>query len=145
MKRYLIDGNNVVCIWKSVAKPTQSQEDQFLALVRSSLRRNDKAVVVFDGPPRTGFRGSSTEVRYSGQQKADDILIHLIENAPEAAQLVVVSDDRQIRESARHCQCLKASEFLAKALKSDHGPEKPGRVSPEETEQWIKDFEGRNP
>jgi predicted RNA-binding protein with PIN domain len=140
MKRYLIDGNNVVCAWKHVPKPVEGQEDEFLMLVKSLLKGDDRAIVVFDGPPRSGFRLHAIEVRYSREQKADAILLWLIENDRHPEQLVVVSDDRQVLQAAKHCRCMHARAFLAEAEDAGTESEKPNRLSPEERRQWLKDF-----
>ena len=140
MKRYLIDGNNVLCAWKGVARPERAQENEFLKLVKAFLHGNDRATIVFDGPPRSGSYPRVIEVRYSRAQKADAVLIRLIQSAPHPQQLIVVSDDRQVLQAAKGCRVLHAREFLAEAASTQPESEKPGLLSPEERERWLKEF-----
>lgn len=140
MKRYLIDGNNVVCAWKSVSKPLEGQETEFLMLVKSLLKGDDRAIIVFDGPQRSGFRIHAIEVRYSREQKADAVLLWLIQSDPHPEQLVVVSDDRQVLQAAKRCRCMHARAFLAEATNTGIESEKPGGMTPEERRHWLKEF-----
>lgn len=145
MKRYLIDGNNVVCAWKGVIKPMQVHEDEFLRLVESLLKDDDTAVIVFDGPRRPGYRASAIDVRYSPGEKADAVLIRMIQGSSSPEQLVVVSNDRQVLQAAKSCRRMRASDFLAEAASAKKGnpknePEKPTGMSPEECRQWLKAF-----
>lgn len=71
-------------------------------MVRSESVR---IVVVFDGPPPQGSpideHLGRVRVRYSGSAAADDVIIELIPGGKGAAQWVVVTDDRALRDRAR--------------------------------------------
>jgi hypothetical protein len=73
-----------------------------LDLVR---RESLQVVVVFDGPPPQGSPSvehlGRVTVRYSGVAAADDVIIGMLPAGREAAQWVVVTDDRALRARAR--------------------------------------------
>jgi predicted RNA-binding protein with PIN domain len=140
MKRYLIDGNNVLCQWKGVARPAPGQEDEFVKLVKNLLTGGDRAIIVFDGPPRQTLRLHAIEVRYSPNEKADAVLIRLIQSHPQPQQLVVVSDDRQVLQAAKTCRRLRAKEFLTKAQNAPTQSEKPDQLTPAQRQHWLKEF-----
>lgn len=98
----VVDGNNLL---HSLPPQQRSRADvrrHALDLVR---RESLQVFVVFDGPPPEGspateYLGRVT-VRYAGTTAADDVIIEMLPAGREAAQWVVVTDDRALRARAR--------------------------------------------
>lgn len=101
----LVDGYNVA----KTAWPADDLESQRNQLVRAldglTIRTGAAAEIVYDGPDapapsaRQGTR--SVGVRFSGGALADDVVVDLIDAYPPDRPVVVVSNDREVREAAR--------------------------------------------
>jgi hypothetical protein len=102
----LVDGYNVA----KAAWPDHLLEEQRTRLVRAVdelvCRTGATAEVVFDGPgdpAPAGRQGTpSVNVRYSGGELADDVVVDLIGGVPLDRPVVVVSNDREVRDGARN-------------------------------------------
>lgn len=98
----VVDGNNLLHSLPSRHRSRADVRSRALELVRNESVR---IVVVFDGPPPQGSPADEhlgrVTVRYSGAASADDLIIGLIPGGRAAAQWVVVTDDRSLRERAR--------------------------------------------
>lgn len=101
----LVDGYNVA----KTAWPDARLEEQRSRLIRAldglTARTGAAAELVFDGPAdalATGRQGTATvTVRYSGGELADDVVVDLVDAFPPERPVVVVSNDREVREAAR--------------------------------------------
>ena len=98
----VIDGNNLLHRLPSRARSRGDVRRQVLDTVRSE---GLSITVVFDGPPPQGSPAiehlGRVTVRYSGPASADDVILKLIPDGGAAAQWVVVTDDRGLRDRAR--------------------------------------------
>ena len=97
----IIDGNNLLHRLPREARSRGAVRRQVLETVR---RQKVMVTVVFDGPPPSGspeieHLGRVT-IRYSGEAVADEVIVGLLP-AERAADWVVVTDDRELRERAR--------------------------------------------
>jgi len=101
----LVDGYNVA----KTAWPDAGLEEQRSRLLRAldelMARTGAKAEVVFDGPGDPAPAGRQTRpsvgVRYSGGELADDVVVALVPTFPAERPVVVVSNDREVRDGAR--------------------------------------------
>jgi len=101
----LVDGYNVA----KAAWPDEELEVQRTLLVRAvdalTVRSGAAAEIVFDGPDEpapAGRQGTrSVGVRFSGGALADDVVVDLVDAYPPDRPVVVVSNDREVREAAR--------------------------------------------
>ena len=98
----VVDGNNLL---HSLPPQHRSRADvrrHALDLVR---RESLQIFVVFDGPPPQGSPATEhlgrVTIRYAGTTAADDVIIEMLPAGREAAQWVVVTDDRALRARAR--------------------------------------------
>ncbi len=117
---FIIDGYNL--IKHRSFSPAANIHDPRFALIQF-LRNNkpcgspkNKVTIVFDGYSQdSSLRGLEFEVIFSCQDSADQRIKKIVERARLPKSLVVVSDDRQIRDFARLCgaACLGVEEFLA--------------------------------
>jgi hypothetical protein len=102
----LVDGYNVA----KTAWPELGLEEQRTRLIRSLdglvSRTGAMAEVVFDGPEDAAVTAArqgtpSVNVRYSGGELADDVVVELIDAFPAERPVVVISNDREVRDGAR--------------------------------------------
>jgi Mg2+ and Co2+ transporter CorA len=101
----LVDGYNVA----KTAWPDEELEAQRGRLVRAldelAARTATEVEVVFDGPadPAPALRQGtpSVTVRYSGGELADDVVLDRIPQVPLERPVLVVSNDREVRDGAR--------------------------------------------
>lgn len=112
MKRHIIvDGYNVIKrdheLLALERKSLEAARGRLLALLGQSRRlKNDQITVVFDGSATNlSFPVSSTQGRiriiYSGNlESADSVIQRLLRSMSTAANTVVLSDDREIRDAA---------------------------------------------
>ena len=107
--RILVDGYNVT---KS-ARPELSLSEQRRwlvdAAVELSARTGARTELVFDGAdnqasaPADLGRRHGVQVRYTAEGvEADDLLLELVEQISSVVPVVVASDDRRVRDGARH-------------------------------------------
>jgi hypothetical protein len=101
----LVDGYNVAkTAWSDVGL-----EEQRTRLVRAvdvvATRTGAGVEIVFDGPEDaapTGRQGTpSVNVRFSGGELADDVVVSMVDAFPADRPVVVVSSDREVRDAAR--------------------------------------------
>ena len=106
---YLIDGYNVLrqvpSLLKEERKSLQEGREAFISdLVRLGKRyKKENFIVVFDGQEgifELPLRIERVEVLYSKGEIADELIKRLIKNRKISGEIVLVTDDREIREFA---------------------------------------------
>ncbi len=108
-QRLLIDGTNLLHALsktKTVAPPAA-----LIGRLRGVIPAGITIELVFDGPPERGLRNeriaAGVVVRYSGGRTADAVIltmiddVHLLDGAEGTVTLLIVTDDRDLRHSAR--------------------------------------------
>jgi predicted RNA-binding protein with PIN domain len=159
--RYLIDGYNLMYAMGLLSKQTRREalepaRKRLLDFLRDRFgEETARVAVVFDaaGAPRQTpaeehYRG--VHVYYALVDEADDLIEELIRREKTPHDLTVVSDDRRLRDAARHrdCQTLRCLDFVeeiafpearAEILPTDPAA-KPELPSPEETQEWMREF-----
>ena len=154
----IIDGNNLLYAVKALGPPGGVGRAGLLRLVEHWLEGRDEVVtLVFDGSTPRGvqarlLRSAQVRVVFSKSVTADDVIIDLMEQAPDPRILRIVSDDGVIRKNARLYGC---QEVLTAALVEElfpgeelpppqpptsSPPEKPEEVSPQERRAWLEEF-----
>lgn len=103
--RYIIDGNN--CLHHPDFTHPKNTPDSRLALSDFILKqkltgsRKNKVTLVFDGYPRTPQQNQGSqddiEIIFSRQETADQAIKRILEKAANVKNIVVVSDDKEIR------------------------------------------------
>ena len=152
----LIDGNNLLYAMHAHAPiPSVGRETLVRVVERWALRGDDDVTIVFDGPvPHGGLSqqmsSSRIEVRFSAPKTADDIIVDMVQRAGRPDTVRVVTGDTAIRREARlrRCRHTDAAAFVHElfAPEGEHrpppgsGPEKPTKMSPEETQEWVDLF-----
>ena len=151
---YLIDGNNLLGSWGG-PRDDDDGRAQVVRRVASFCRaRNVKATVVFDGHPLRPDMASqdlgllSLRVPPPGQD-ADTVIRELVERAPRAAELIVVTSDKALYSYVKTlgASVLRAHEWNAlerhappRGRGASSASEKPDRE--DDVEGWLKKFGG---
>lgn len=159
--RYLIDGYNLLFALGMLTKqvgPAGVEPARRRLLEFLHERLGDTAgrvAVVFDAaraprhtPAEEHHRG--IHIYYALDDEADDLIEELIRNEQLPQGLSVVSDDRRLRDAARRggCVVLRCLDFVEQiafpvtppAVPDGGGSAKPNLPSPQETEEWLREF-----
>ena len=108
-QRLLVDGTNLL---HSLQRgPGAAPAATLIGRLRAIIPAQVTIELVFDGPPERGLRNeriaSGTLVRYGGPRSADAVILSLIDDArmldgaDGTAALLIVTDDRELKYSAR--------------------------------------------
>ena len=120
-------------------------------------RRPEAVTIVFDGPAPQGPLARQIEaplvrILYAAPEKADEVIVRLIDADTAPRRLIVVSTDRAIRKAARRRRCVSrlCEDFLDDLLRANRpggftSPAEPrqktqGLSSPDQTRQWLTEF-----
>ncbi len=129
--QYVIDAYNLIN-HSRFKLPKQSANIQscladFVKFNKLSGSKNNEVILVFDGYPKAGEvipqeRGLTCQ--FSFNQEADEIIKNIIEDSPQPRNIIVVTDDKEVRIISRllHAQVSSVEEFIcAKENKLDAG------------------------
>jgi hypothetical protein len=107
--RLLVDGTNLLHALSKTAGPAPAAA--LIGRLRGAIPAPITIELVFDGPAERGLRNeriaAGIVVRYSGGRTADAVIlaivgdVHLLDGSDGTAHLLVVTDDRELRHSAR--------------------------------------------
>lgn len=138
----IIDGNNLL---HSLPRGDRNRSEVRRQVLEAVRQQRVRVTVVFDGPPPTGtpeleHLGSVT-VRYSGQLSADNVILDLV-SAGNAADWVVISDDRELRNLARELGAAVRSlgEWKGRRSKPRRRAGREPKLSSHEIAEWEKYF-----
>jgi len=126
---YIIDGWNLANSISELEKDSEPHLNllRYLKAKRLTGSSNNKVTVVFDGMPKLGGTERDIEVIFSQAQSADDIIKQTMTKSQKKKQMVVVSDDREIRDCARSLgvRIMRCGDFVkTKQKKRSAGDEK---------------------
>ncbi|NOX18869.1 MAG: NYN domain-containing protein [Chlorobi bacterium] len=148
IKRYLIDGNNL--IWKipRLAKLQKSNKqaarDHLIPKLDGKFVTSRTAVTVyFDGFPDGELRSSKVKIKYSNNRPADRLIIEEIERSKNPRTICVVSSDHEIQNLAKVCgaKIIKSEEFFNDKSNEQIEDEKPkGKIG--DVDEWMRLFNG---
>lgn len=150
---YLIDGNNLLGSWGGPQGDDDRRHEVVRRVAAFCRGRNAKATVVFDGHPlRPDLAAQelgpvSVRVPEAGTD-ADTLIRELVERAPRASELIVVTSDKALYSYVKTlgASVLRAHEWNALERQIEarrpppEGDEKPERE--DDVEGWLKKFGG---
>ncbi|MDD5129915.1 MAG: NYN domain-containing protein [Candidatus Omnitrophica bacterium] len=120
--QYVIDACNLINhpAFKPAGKSTTSIQHtlaDFIKLNRLSGSKNNKVVLVFDGyPPRAEEAPFEDNLYclFSRAKEADELIKEMVERSASPKNIVVVSDDKEVRLVSRllHAQVCGVEEFI---------------------------------
>ncbi len=121
---FLIDGYNVIYAWPDIPLGAWQIKREFLLrfLKTQQPQGNNAVTVIFDSREGTGIRSKdgALTVVFTAGESADDWIASKVREAPNPRALVVVSNDKGIRDRVRGtgARFLSADEFLKTASRS---------------------------
>jgi YacP-like NYN domain-containing protein len=142
---YLLDGNNLIGLFRKTARPDASDRQALVAELAERLRRTRaRAILFFDGP--AGGRGSSMgalSIRPAPGGSADDAIVREVERARTPAEMTVVTADRGLARRARHAGAAVCApeEFFARFGKDQPALASKPSAGPVDVEGWMKYFQ----
>jgi predicted RNA-binding protein with PIN domain len=149
---YVVDGHNLVPHLPGLSLRALDDEQRLVALLQVFARvRRHKVEVFFDGAPpgQSGPRAfGSVKAHFvrAGRTADDAIRTYLRRLGPRAAQVTVVSSDRQVRAEAHalRASLLDSAAFAAELLRAQReNPAGSGREggetpNPAEIDEWLR-------
>jgi len=101
---------------------------QFLRAEKPCGSAKNKVTIIFDGySSETNLRGLEFEVIFSCETSADERIKRIVESEHSPRNLIIVSDDRQIRDFVKLCGAvsLGIAEFITPPVKKtfSHDPD----------------------
>lgn len=130
MKKFLIDGNNLINAHpklKSIFQKNKDDARENLEIIINDflLEKNNEATIFLDGfESQHSFykRNKKLSIKYSKTKTADELIKRTIDNEKNKRILVVVSSDIEIMKYARLNGCdVYSSQAFIKHLKREIG------------------------
>lgn len=124
MLQFIIDGYNLVHKIPEVKGSSTPCSDLLTFICKNKLTGsfNNDVWIVFDGGrPPYQINNFQYKILFSGQESADDRIIKKVEQAKNKKQIIVVTDDRELRYRAKSLQAQTCSvdEFISKIKKKE--------------------------
>jgi predicted RNA-binding protein with PIN domain len=150
---YLIDGNNLLGSWGGPQGGDDRRPEVVRRVAAFCRGRSAKATVVFDGHPLRSDMAAqdlgpvSVRVPEAGRD-ADSLIRELVERAPRASELIVVTSDKALYSYVKTlgASVLRAHEWNALERQvASRRPVTPGSEKPEREDDidgWLKKFGG---
>jgi len=120
MLAYIIDGFNLIYRIPELKRSLVPHRDLINYIKKNKLTgsKNNKVIVVFDGKVNAEVlsQESTYKVFFSGSGSADSLIKDWITKFKKKSEILVVSDDRQIRDFAKTsgAKSVRISDFTAK-------------------------------
>ena len=120
---YIIDGFNVVHKISNLKKSTTPHVDLINYIRNNKLTgsRNNKVIIVFDGGVNLQAKAVALnfKVLFSLEKSGDDLIELELKKIKNKSQVVVVSDDREIRDFTKTygAQSMRVLSFIEKKTK----------------------------
>jgi predicted RNA-binding protein with PIN domain len=152
MLTYLIDGFNLFHQIGEIKNSNSPRSDliQFIRTNRLVGSSNNKIIIVFDGhqTPDTPTE-REYKIVFSNDRSADDVIKERISKTKNKRQLIVVSDDREIRDYAKMegAISMRIQDFLKRGTARekkrsgdgrDINPSKMIEITEELKKIWVK-------
>src|SRR3989338_5877343 len=123
--QYIIDGYNIINHPLFIQHASKKINDSRIALLefirtnRLCASPKNKITVVFDGSGLSGQISDKTDIGiiFSRRETADERIKRIVENIGNPKNIVVVSDDKEIKFFAQSCgaRVLSVEEFINRA------------------------------
>lgn len=114
---YLLDGKNLVGAMGGDPSSDADEARMCRDVLQWASRRRSTFTIVLDGPVRFGLpAGGSVTLRFSAGRSADETILTILRRSTHAADCIVVTNDRALRDTARGegATVLKCAEFISK-------------------------------
>ncbi len=147
MRKYIIDGNNLIGKISSLQKlqksDKQSAREKLAFLIESYFReKKAKVSLHFDGFQNTPIKLSSAKIIYSENKTADDRIKSEISASKNPKLITVVTSDNNLKEFARVCSAsvVSSEEFASELSRRNDKDEEEQRIRAMSVEEFKKIF-----
>ncbi len=120
IKKYIIDGNNLIGFNPSLKKlqksaPQQSREKLVLILSRFFRNKKQEVSLHFDGYPKETIPSGKIKITYSFDDTADEMIRTEIDLTKSPATIVLITSDEALKNYGRvnSCKVISSKEFWA--------------------------------
>lgn len=125
MRTYIIDAFNMIHKVPELVD-SLSPHAALIGFIRKRGLRgsfNNRIIIVFDGHEASGINESEFQIVFSKNYTADDVIKRMIEkHSKKDGELIVVSDDNEVRNAARaHDKKYISVEEFTKSAKQKKG------------------------
>ncbi len=153
MRKYLIDGNNIIHADKNLKSLFEKDKllarDTLISLVNDfMLNSKNEAIIFFDGfeyVKSYSRVGKNVFVKFAKNHPADKAIRITIDNEKNKKILIVVSSDYEIQNYARiNLAQVQSAEIFLKSIsksKKTNNPKFDGKIPNSEIREWIEIFE----
>ena len=139
---YFLDGNNLIGHGRGSSRPTEEDRSALISELAERLRKTKARIVLFfDGPQeRTAVLGALS-IRHAAGGTADAAILDEIERARAPQEIVLVSEDRDLRRRAKDlgAKTLTTTEFWSRVGTGEDRTERSpsGKI---DVEDWTRYF-----
>ena len=133
MRHFIIDGYNALFKIKSLLrKPYQTREGfiQYIRVSKPFGSIRNRVTIVFDGTAGVVFNQkhfyAPINVIFAKNESADDLIIRMVKAEKNSGEIIVVTDDREVREKTQSlgCSTLSVLQFFKDLTKKKETEEK---------------------
>jgi len=135
MKKYIIDGNNLIGKIKPLSdvqkKDKQASREKLAHLVdRYFTNKQVEVILNFDGFANQKINTSKLKLFYSDNRSADEKIKKQIETETNKRNIIVISSDNNVREFAKVCGCevILSEDFGKEITKSQNADDEESRI-----------------
>jgi len=152
MLLYIIDGFNLVYKIPSLKTYDNPHQGLINYIKKNKLTgsKNNKVVIVFDGGSNyLASQEKEFKIIFSGDNTADELIKRRLEKIDNISEVVVVSDDREVKRNAKDqgARLCSTAEFINKKIKKnpDYSQEKEidyslqREINEELRKLWLKE------
>lgn len=135
MRKYIIDGNNLIGKVRSLQKVQNwdkqgAREKLAIMLERYFSGKKIKVTLHFDGFQNTPIKISGVKIIYSDNRSADEKIKAEISASKNPRNIIVVTSDNNLKEFARVCSAsvIPSEEFAAEIRRKNKSDEEESRI-----------------
>lgn len=146
---YIIDGFNLIHSVSILRSSNAPHYDLIHYIKKNKLTgsKNNKVIIVFDGKVNPDVaREMEFEIIFSRDRCADDVIIERVRRMKNKSEVVVVSDDREIRYAVKQerAKSYRIADFVKIKIKKQKNEkeiswELQKEITQEMSKIWLKD------
>jgi predicted RNA-binding protein with PIN domain len=150
IKKYIIDGNNLIgkikSIWELQQKDKQaSREKLAFVLDRYFAKKKLKVSLHYDGFAADAIRTSKVKIFYSDNKTADSKIKIEIDQSKNPKLIAVVSSDNSVKQYAKlnSCSVISSEEFGNEIFKKEDTDREEELIKQIDNNELLRLFEGK--
>jgi predicted RNA-binding protein with PIN domain len=130
MRHYIVDGYNALFKIKQFLKKHNRSREGFIRYIRTTRpfgSMRNRVTIVFDGSKDVQFRqkqpSGPVDVVFAKSESADDRIVKMAKKKGDRAEIIVVTDDIEVKDKVRMqgCKTMSVMEFFKKLAGKKEG------------------------